>query len=501
MPDPKPVPISQSTIDEVRARTSLVDLVRRRVALRRSGAGWKGLCPFHKEGNPSFHVSDARGFYHCFGCGAHGDAFEWVQEVDGCDFREAAVRLAAAAGIALFDGQGGSARPSGESAALDGRKAAEVAQRESVRPGDGAFVSSATAGRWIWGNSGPARGEIVERYLESRGLDPFAVFDQPPGTPPQSLCGGPANQPLPAAAIDQLRFHPRCPVGVWRVHEHPEDHWLTAPAMVAPMADADGAVRGVHVTYLAPDGCGKARFPRRGDGSERPTRKMFGKVAGMAVCLSSHPSAGETTVRGTVGPGVERAGCAVALSGDPSPRSPGGESPSPSRGEGLPLIVGEGIETVWAFAQGHPVPSLVFATLSLENLQGGAVKLRDGSLPLWHIQADPERPPFVIPDVAELVLLVDADMKPLKGQKVQRGRGERPVRADIHGLQRAEICAALAAQHWRRAGAAKVTVLRPRMGNDFNDALKATIEGVPAMRAVRGTDRETVGSSGRAAAA
>lgn len=62
-----------------------------------------GLCPFHKEKTPSFHVNDRRGFYHCFNCGAHGDVFRFVQETKGVDFREAVTQLAKSAGIDITE--------------------------------------------------------------------------------------------------------------------------------------------------------------------------------------------------------------------------------------------------------------------------------------------------------------------------------------------------------------------------------------------------------------
>jgi hypothetical protein len=107
--------------------------------------------------------------------------------------------------------------------------------------------------------------------------------------------------------------------------------------------------------------------------------------------------------------------------------------------------------------------------LSLENLQGGIERLKGGAIPLWNIRADPERPPFVVEGAGDVTIAVDSDMKPLRGQKVQLARGAKPVTADISGLQRAEICASLAVQHWRRAGARSVTAVRPPMGRDFND--------------------------------
>jgi len=79
----------------------VVDVVGRRVALRKAGAGMVGLCPFHKERSPSFSVSPARNTYHCFGCGAHGNALGFLVEHDGLPFRQAVRELAQEVGLAL----------------------------------------------------------------------------------------------------------------------------------------------------------------------------------------------------------------------------------------------------------------------------------------------------------------------------------------------------------------------------------------------------------------
>ncbi len=71
----------------------LVELVGRTVKLRKAGKEWEGLCPFHAEQTPSFTVSEAKGFYHCFGCGAHGNAIGWVMQLEGLPFVEACRRL------------------------------------------------------------------------------------------------------------------------------------------------------------------------------------------------------------------------------------------------------------------------------------------------------------------------------------------------------------------------------------------------------------------------
>lgn len=84
-------------LDELRARTPLAAVVGRRVKLARSGRNWKGNCPFHNEKSPSFYVYEDG--YHCFGCGAHGDAIGFVMQSQGAGFMEAVEQLAAEAGM------------------------------------------------------------------------------------------------------------------------------------------------------------------------------------------------------------------------------------------------------------------------------------------------------------------------------------------------------------------------------------------------------------------
>ncbi len=88
-------------LDELRERTTLSDVVGKRVRLVKKGHEHSGLCPFHKEKTPSFTVSDTKGFYHCFGCGAHGSAFDFVMETEGLGFREAVEKLASELAMVL----------------------------------------------------------------------------------------------------------------------------------------------------------------------------------------------------------------------------------------------------------------------------------------------------------------------------------------------------------------------------------------------------------------
>src|SRR3954468_608995 len=93
---------ADSDKEKVREAVDIVDLVSKRTELRRSGPGeFKGLCPFHDERSPSFHVTPDKGMYYCFGCGAGGDAFTFVQETEGLDFVGAMESLAQRYGIEL----------------------------------------------------------------------------------------------------------------------------------------------------------------------------------------------------------------------------------------------------------------------------------------------------------------------------------------------------------------------------------------------------------------
>jgi DNA primase len=95
--------IGQDTLDRVRRETAIVELIGESVKLQRRGRSYVGLCPFHKEKSPSFHVNAERGFYHCFGCHESGDAIKFVQRVEGLEFLEAVRQLAQRAGIEIVE--------------------------------------------------------------------------------------------------------------------------------------------------------------------------------------------------------------------------------------------------------------------------------------------------------------------------------------------------------------------------------------------------------------
>ncbi|HEY9498904.1 MAG TPA: DNA primase [Terrimesophilobacter sp.] len=102
--------IRRNDIDEVRSRINIADIVGDYVTLKSAGVGsLKGLCPFHDERSPSFHVRPQAGRYHCFGCGEDGDVFTFLQRMDHVTFSEAVERMAARVGIELHYEDGGAA--------------------------------------------------------------------------------------------------------------------------------------------------------------------------------------------------------------------------------------------------------------------------------------------------------------------------------------------------------------------------------------------------------
>ena len=102
--------IPERFIDELLARVDIVDVVQQRVPLKRAGREWTACCPFHDERTPSFYVSPAKQFYHCFGCGAHGSAVKFLMEYDRLEFPDAVEELAQSVGVTVPH-EGGPARP------------------------------------------------------------------------------------------------------------------------------------------------------------------------------------------------------------------------------------------------------------------------------------------------------------------------------------------------------------------------------------------------------
>ncbi len=147
--------LSPAFLDELRSRTLLSALVGKSLKLQRAGREWKAPCPFHNEKTPSFYVNDDKGFYHCFGCSAHGDAIRWMTEQQGLPFIDAVKELAANAGMDM--------------PAPDPR-AAERAERQS-----GLHDVMAAAAAWFAEQLAGIEGAKARAYLNKRGVSPELV--------------------------------------------------------------------------------------------------------------------------------------------------------------------------------------------------------------------------------------------------------------------------------------------------------------------------------------
>jgi DNA primase catalytic core len=139
-------------LDELRHRVGLAELIGRHVKLQRRGREYVGLCPFHAERTPSFCVVEHEGFFHCFGCGAHGDAFGFVLRAEHVDFRAAVATLAAAAAAGTL--RAARALPPNDHVAVELRERDERNRRIAWR---------------LWARGRDPRGTLVEKYLRSRG--------------------------------------------------------------------------------------------------------------------------------------------------------------------------------------------------------------------------------------------------------------------------------------------------------------------------------------------
>ena len=143
------MPVPELSLEEFKARLPLAEIVGRHVKLTRRGREHVGLCPFHQEKTPSFNVVEDKGFYHCFGCGAHGTAIDFVMEVEGLDFGQALDRLAELTGL----------QPPQRTAGAP----AESGQR--------LHAANAAAAVWFQAQLRGNAGREALAYLERRGVD------------------------------------------------------------------------------------------------------------------------------------------------------------------------------------------------------------------------------------------------------------------------------------------------------------------------------------------
>lgn len=142
-------------LDELRGRVNVVELVGRHVQLKKRGRDHWGCCPFHSEKSPSFKVSEDRDDYHCFGCGAHGSAFDFVMQTQGVSFPECVEQLADFAGMQVPE------------VTPEDRERADLSSRLSE--------ANEAAARWFQAQLNSGVGAEARSYIERRGLSDRAV--------------------------------------------------------------------------------------------------------------------------------------------------------------------------------------------------------------------------------------------------------------------------------------------------------------------------------------
>jgi hypothetical protein len=230
-------------LDQLRARVSIVALIGEVTPLKRAGGTWSGRCPFHAEKTASFHVwtgHDAH--FHCYGCGAHGDAIGFVMQLHRIEFRDAVPVLAARVSLDLPAGAPVPARREKPRPLPPPPSVPETSADEARR---GAFI----AGLWraTWRASWSGGGTEVEAWLRRRAIDVDAIGGVPP----------------------TLKFHPDLEI---------EKDGARYRAMVAAVQGPDRALCGIHRTFFKPPG------------TERPdkavAKKMLGNCWGGAVRLA-----------------------------------------------------------------------------------------------------------------------------------------------------------------------------------------------------------------------
>ena len=147
--------LSPQWLDELRARVTLSGVISRTTRLTKAGHEFKACCPFHNEKSPSFTVNDQKGFYHCFGCGAHGDVIRWMTDQRGLSFMDAVKELASEAGMEL--------------PAMDPRAAREAEKRDSL------YDVMAAAQAWFVDRLASGEGDKARAYLATRGFNARTV--------------------------------------------------------------------------------------------------------------------------------------------------------------------------------------------------------------------------------------------------------------------------------------------------------------------------------------
>ena len=160
----------QQFIDDLKLQANIVQVVQEYVPLKRAGTTYKGLCPFHSEKTPSFHVNPEKGFFHCFGCGVGGDVFKFLELHEKVGFQDAIRMLAQKFGLSLPE--------LGEGTGEDGRR--DSALREALLK-----MHEIAAGYFVEQLNGPAgtraRQQLADRAVSAKTIEQLGLGFAPAG--------------------------------------------------------------------------------------------------------------------------------------------------------------------------------------------------------------------------------------------------------------------------------------------------------------------------------
>jgi DNA primase len=231
--------IREASVREAVDAADMVEVVSVRTQLRRSGARWTGLCPFHDEKTPSFSVNPADKLFYCFGCGKGGDVISFVQETEQLDFAQAVEWLAERYRVTLEYEES-----SPEQDAARGRRERLLSLLEQAA----AFYE-----RWLWESP---RGEAARAYLQSRGLDEAVCREYRLGLAPGSatLARKAREKGFTGAELSAAGL----------VNRRGNDYFNSR--LLFPLADARGRVRGFQARKLREDDPLRAKYVNSPEG-------------------------------------------------------------------------------------------------------------------------------------------------------------------------------------------------------------------------------------------
>ncbi len=247
-------------LDELRSRVSLSGLIGRRVKLVRRGREFAGQCPFHHEKTPSFYVVEDKNFFHCFGCGAHGDAIGFVMRADNLDFLEAVEKLAGEAGLAVPQ--------------------STPEEREKARRQKTLLETLEAAAAFFEARLWSAAGSAARGYLQSRGLDEDTIRRFRLGWAPDDRHA--LRRALAADYTEPLLAE----AGLLRRPDEGEPFDYFRDRVMFPIGDRAGRVIAFGGRVLGPNGAA-ARQPKYLNSPESPVfekgRVLYGWSAARAA--------------------------------------------------------------------------------------------------------------------------------------------------------------------------------------------------------------------------